>query len=101
MLAEFEDGTSLGVVHATLVRSFRYTDELSGEFENGGFWGLVEFSTDIGEEGRRRLAAQDLVRLRSDPDNPHRRLPVAAIMVEPVRDVRGDRPRWLVHEIHA
>ena len=75
-LAEFEDGEPLGVVHATMVRPFEYTDEESGDFENGCFWGLLEFETEIGEEARMRLARQDLVRLSSDPA---RHLPVPTL----------------------
>jgi len=96
-LAEFEDGSELGVVHVTMVRPFRYLDD-AGTFENGEFWGLVEFS-DLDESARARLAQGDLVRLLSESGSTTRRLPVASLVVEPVRDVRGDRPRWLVCEV--
>ena len=98
LLAEFEDGESLGVVHATMIRPFSEADE-AGNFENGEFWGLLEFQSNLGDAAIERLSRQDLVRLKSDPDDPMLRLPVPTLVVEPVLDVRGDRPRWLVYEV--
>ena len=98
VLAEFEDGEPLGLVHATMVRPLIESDE-RGSFENGEFWGLVEFYDDLGDTARVRLVRGDLVNLRSQPDNPVRRLPVPGFVVEPVRDVRGELTRWLVREV--
>jgi hypothetical protein len=79
VLAEFEDGEQIGVVYATMVRPFRYLDEV-GTVENGEFLGLLEFSPRLGQGAIAQLAHGNLVRLRSDPNDPDRRLPVASFL---------------------
>jgi len=96
LLAEFEDGESLGVVHATMVRPFSQVGD-PAKIDNGEFWGLVEFSVDLSKSARTRLLRGEFVRLRPDP----RDLPVPSFVVQPVRDVRGDRPRWLAIEVRV
>jgi hypothetical protein len=93
--AEFEDGETLGVVHATMVRSFTYVDD-KGNFENGQFWGLLEFSSDLAEGAYARLLEGDLVRL-----GPGQALPVPRFVVQPVRHIRSDTSSWLAIEVRG
>ena len=95
--ARFELGEALGLVHATLVRPFTWPDA-QGRFENGGFWGLVEFHDNPSDHQIARLWQGDYLRLEPVPDRAPR-LPYPSLVVQPVRVVRGDRPRWLVVEV--
>jgi hypothetical protein len=93
--AEFEDGETLGIVHATMVRSFTYVDD-KGNFENGQFWGLLEFSSDLTEATWARLFQGDLVRR-----GPGQSLPLPSFVVQVVRHIRSDTSCWLAIEVRG
>jgi hypothetical protein len=96
-LAEFEeDGSPLGGTFLTAARPFTYVGD-DGEFENGAFFGLAEFSEDLGDEVRARLARGTRIVLRRDPAAPG--MPVDILLAQPVMPVRGNADRWLFIEV--
>ena len=54
VLARFEHEEVLGLVHATMARPFTWPDA-QGRFENGGFFGLVEFYDSLSDHDIGRL----------------------------------------------